>query len=133
MTTKNKRELSADAVELRNKVLGIREEILSTLIQKIGLIRLRDAEYNDLAKRREGHISLNNGVVHFSHDSDGNLNEVIVGIHTDKPYIQTDVMGEVSEVLLSDVSDLNLIHIISELDQQLEKPEFIDIVTEDEY
>lgn len=133
MKTKNKRELSADAVELRNKVLGIREEILSTIVEKVKSCKYRYLENNGRADTPEGFISLNNGVVHFSHDSDGNLNEVIVGIHTDKPYIQTDVMGEVSEVLLSDVSDLNLIHIISELDQQLEKPEFIDIVTNDDY
>ena len=133
MAKKNKRERSADAEVLRNKVLGIREEILSTIVEKVKSCKYRYLENNGGTDTPEGFISLNNGVVHFSHDSDGNLNEVIVGIHTDKPYIQTDVMGEVSEVLLSDVSDLNLIHIISELDQQLEFPETINIVQEDDY
>jgi hypothetical protein len=133
MTTKDKRELSAKAVELRNKILGIREEILSTIVEKVKQIKYKFLEENSGTDTTEGYISLNNGVIHFSHDSDGNLNEVIVGIHTDKPYVQTDVMGQVNEVLFSEVSDLNLIHIISELDHQLENPEFIDIVDENEY
>lgn len=133
MAKKNKHERSADAEALRNKVLGLREEILSTIVEKTKSCKYRYLEENGGTDTPEGFISLNNGNIHFSHDSDGNLNEVIVGIHTDKPYVLTDTQGEVSEILFSEVSELNLIDIISELDQQLEDPETIEIVSEDEY
>jgi hypothetical protein len=129
----NKRELSADAEALRLKVLNVREEILTKIAKKTRSAKYRYLEENGGTDTPEGFISLNTGVVFYSHNSDGNLNEVIVGIHTDDPKIQTDVQGEISIRLLSDVHDLDLINIISELDQQLKNPETIDIVTEDDY
>ena len=133
MAKKNKLELSADAEALRNKVLGIRQEILTNLAEKTKACKYRYLEENGGTDTPEGYISLNSGIVHCSHDSDGNLNEVIVGIHTDEPKIQTDVQGEISIYLLNSVHDLDLIAIISELDQQLEFPENIDIVQPDDY
>lgn len=133
MAKKNKRERSADAEVLRNKVLGIRQEILTSLAEKTKACKYRYLEENGGTDTPEGYISLNNGIVYFSHDSDGNLNEVIVGIHTDEQKVQTDVQGEISEYPLDNIHDLDLIAIISELDQQLEFPETIDIVQPDDY
>lgn len=132
-TKKNKRERSPDAELLRKKILSVREEILKQIADKTNSARCRYFEENGGEDIPEGFISLNNGVVFFSHDSDGNLNEVIVGIHTDEQRIQTDVQGEVSEYPLDEVTDLNLIEIISELDHQLANPETIDIVQPDDY
>ena len=129
----NKKEYSADAEALRLKVLSVREEILTTLEQKTKAAKYHYFEENGGTDIPEGFISLNNCVVFCSHDSDGNLNEVIVGIHTDEAKIQTDVQGEISTHLLTDVHDLDLINIISELDHQIADPEIIDIVQNDDY
>ncbi len=130
---RNKRVLSADADALQKKLISVKEEILTAIAQKTKAVKYRYVEENGGLDTPEGYISLSNGLVHCCHDSDGNLNEVIVGIHTDKPYVQTDVQGEVSYVLFSNVNDLDLIAIISELDQQLADPETIEIVQEDEH
>ena len=134
MATKKKREYSKDAESLRKKVLSVRKEIIDTLHRKIKSVKCRYLEQNGGIDYPEGYISLNNGVVHYSHDSDGNLNEVIVGIHTDRDLIQTDCSGEVTDgIMFNDVHDLNLISIISELDHQNKHPEIVDIVTGEEY
>ena len=75
----NKRELSAEAEALRLKVLGVSEEILTKLAEKTKSAKYRYLEENGGTDIPEGYISLTNGVVFYSHESDGNLNEVIVG------------------------------------------------------
>lgn len=117
------------------RIFTLRKDIEKTLEELVSNVKYRYVEkIGKTEVTPEGFIELNKGIVHIMHDSNGNLNEVICGIHTDMKKCQTDCQGEVTDnVWLHNVSNECLVAIIKELEEKIDNPEMIEIQTGDEY
>lgn len=111
--------------ELKTLAQTVRKEILDSYKNTLGeLIAAYKKEYGDVDT--DGYISLPTGIILVNSDDDAST-VVLERIHTNGKDVETVKNYDANEMSLEDVSNENIIFIISQIEEMINNPQTIDV------
>ena len=113
------------AIEFREEVASIREEVIKTLFARREEVKDLYVKKTDSDECPEGDIHFTQGFIHNYIDDQSN--EVIVAISTDGELCLLDTGYDTRHIEFRDVSTYGLIYLVEELEDMIKNPETIEI------